>query len=94
MKKILFVCHGNICRSPMAEFVISRHSDHEKVLKLQGFRDFFFFCCEPENRLISNSFLTPSFELSTGKKATHLVHYGLLPSHIQMPVDIGGHFYI
>lgn len=21
MKKILFVCHGNICRSPMAEFV-------------------------------------------------------------------------
>ena len=21
-KKILFVCHGNICRSPMAEFVM------------------------------------------------------------------------
>ena len=21
MKKILFVCHGNICRSPMAEFI-------------------------------------------------------------------------
>ena len=21
MKKILFVCHGNICRSPMAEYV-------------------------------------------------------------------------
>ena len=21
MKKIMFVCHGNICRSPMAEFV-------------------------------------------------------------------------
>ena len=21
IKKILFVCHGNICRSPMAEFV-------------------------------------------------------------------------
>lgn len=24
MKKILFVCHGNICRSPMAEFVFKR----------------------------------------------------------------------
>ena len=23
MKKILFVCHGNICRSPMAEFVMA-----------------------------------------------------------------------
>ena len=22
MQKILFVCHGNICRSPMAEFVM------------------------------------------------------------------------
>jgi len=22
MKKILFVCHGNICRSPMAEFMM------------------------------------------------------------------------
>ena len=21
MKRILFVCHGNICRSPMAEFI-------------------------------------------------------------------------
>lgn len=22
MKRILFVCHGNICRSPMAEFIM------------------------------------------------------------------------
>ncbi|HRL04016.1 MAG TPA: low molecular weight phosphotyrosine protein phosphatase, partial [Gemmiger formicilis] len=22
MKKILFICHGNICRSPRAEFVM------------------------------------------------------------------------
>ena len=24
MKKIIFVCHGNICRSPMAEFVFKK----------------------------------------------------------------------
>lgn len=24
MKKILFVCHGNICRSPMAEFICKK----------------------------------------------------------------------
>ena len=24
MKRILFVCHGNICRSPMAEFVMKK----------------------------------------------------------------------
>ena len=29
MVKILFVCHGNICRSPMAEFVMKRIV-HEK----------------------------------------------------------------
>lgn len=29
MKKILFVCHGNICRSPMAEFVMKWIVDKE-----------------------------------------------------------------
>ena len=24
MKKIIFVCHGNICRSPMAEFIFKK----------------------------------------------------------------------
>lgn len=31
MIKIMFVCHGNICRSPMAEFVL-RHMVEEKNL--------------------------------------------------------------
>ena len=24
MKKVMFVCHGNICRSPMAEFLFKK----------------------------------------------------------------------
>lgn len=31
MVKIMFICHGNICRSPMAEFVF-RHMVEEKCL--------------------------------------------------------------
>ncbi|MCQ2054908.1 MAG: low molecular weight phosphotyrosine protein phosphatase [Fibrobacter sp.] len=33
MVKILFVCHGNICRSPMAEFVMKQiiRDEHERL---------------------------------------------------------------
>ncbi|HCT92433.1 MAG TPA: protein tyrosine phosphatase, partial [Lachnospiraceae bacterium] len=33
MTKVLFVCHGNICRSPMAEFVMK---DMVKKAGLEG----------------------------------------------------------
>lgn len=29
MKKVMFVCHGNICRSPMAEFIFRHLVDSE-----------------------------------------------------------------
>ena len=35
MIKILFVCYGNICRSPMAEFIM------KDMLKKQGLEDEF-----------------------------------------------------
>ncbi|MBR5593106.1 MAG: low molecular weight phosphotyrosine protein phosphatase [Bacteroidaceae bacterium] len=31
MKRIMFVCHGNICRSPMAEFVMKHLAQKESV---------------------------------------------------------------
>ena len=36
MEKILFVCHGNICRSPMAEFVM------KDLVKKQGLENEFY----------------------------------------------------
>lgn len=36
MKKILFVCHGNICRSPMAEFVM------KDLVKKHELQDMFY----------------------------------------------------
>ena len=36
MIKIMFVCHGNICRSPMAEFIF------KELIKNQGVEDKFF----------------------------------------------------
>ena len=35
MIKVLFICHGNICRSPMAEFVF------KDMVKKEGLSDFF-----------------------------------------------------
>ena len=36
MIKVLFVCHGNICRSPMAEFVM------KKLVRDEGLEDQFY----------------------------------------------------
>lgn len=36
MIRIMFVCHGNICRSPMAEFIMKR------LVREQGLEDKFF----------------------------------------------------
>lgn len=36
MTKIMFVCHGNICRSPMAEFVL------KDMVNKKGLKDMFY----------------------------------------------------
>ena len=36
MIKVMFICHGNICRSPMAEFILK-----DMVKKLGAEKDFY-----------------------------------------------------
>ena len=38
MKKIMFVCHGNICRSPMAEFVM------KNIINRAGLTEYISVC--------------------------------------------------
>lgn len=33
MKRIMFICHGNICRSPMAEFILKKMLSEKGLLK-------------------------------------------------------------
>lgn len=44
MYKIMFVCHGNICRSPMAEFVFKR------LIYEQGLDEKYFACSSATSR--------------------------------------------
>lgn len=46
MKKIVFVCLGNICRSPMAEFVMK-----DLVKKANLEKEFFITSCRRKNKM-------------------------------------------
>ena len=48
MVKIMFVCHGNICHSPMAEFVI------KEMVKKQGIADIFMVASSATTEEIGN----------------------------------------
>ena len=53
--KIMFVCHGNICRSPMAEFVF------KDVLRQNGVeKDFVVHSCATSTEEIGNSIYPPA----------------------------------
>ena len=55
MIKILFVCHGNICRSPMAEFIM------KDIVEKKGIPDYFEIAsCATSTEEIGNSVYPPA----------------------------------
>lgn len=54
MKKILFVCHGNICRSPMAEMVFKH------LLRLRGLTGFTVASAATSTEEIGNPIYPPA----------------------------------
>jgi len=65
MKKILFVCHGNICRSPMAEFVM------KYLVEKEGLTDHFLI----ESAATSTEEIgNPVYPPARRKLAEHGIH--------------------
>lgn len=62
MTKILFVCHGNICRSPMAEFVM------KKIVKDAGMENDFVI----ESAAVSSEEIGNDIHYGTKEKLTQM----------------------
>ncbi len=66
MKKILFVCHGNICRSPMAEFCF------RDMAKKRGVEKYFTVSsCATSTEEIWNGIGNPVYPPAAAELASH-----------------------
>lgn len=69
MKKICFVCHGNICRSPMAEFILK-----DKVNKL-GLKDYVIVSRATSSEEIGNDMHRGTKRMLDLNKIPYTKHY-------------------
>ena len=55
MHRILFVCHGNICRSPMAEFIMKQKVEERGIEE-----DFYIESCATSSEELGNPVYPPA----------------------------------
>ena len=87
MIKVMFVCHGNICRSPMAEFIF------KDLVKKEGLEDLFEIASSAVSfEEIGNPVYPPAREIlaehgisCAGKRAVHF-EYADYKSYDYIPV--------
>ncbi len=71
MVKIMFVCHGNICRSPMAEFILKR------MVEEKGIADNFFIAsCATSTEEIWNGIGNPVYPPAQRELKKHGISCG------------------
>ncbi len=66
MKKIMFVCHGNICRSPMAEFIFKQMLRESNIES-----DFFVASCATSREEIYGGIGNPVYPPAQRELAKH-----------------------
>ena len=66
MKKVLFICHGNICRSPMAEFIFK-----DMVAKRGLADEFYVESCATSTEEIWNGVGNPVYPPAKRELAKH-----------------------
>ena len=66
MTRILFICHGNICRSPMAEFIFK-----DMIKKQKREKDFYVASCATSNEEIWNGVGNPVYPPAKKELANH-----------------------
>ena len=66
MTKILFICHGNICRSPMAEFICK-----DLVAQQGREKEFFIASCATSEEEIWNGVGNPVYPPARAELAKH-----------------------
>lgn len=76
MIKILFVCHGNICRSPMAEFIM------RDIVTKKGYSDQFIIASKAvSNEEIGNPVYPPALSKLREKGIAVFSHYASRITH-------------